>query len=97
MMTMMTMITEKMLLNLFALVAIALLMSLLVRFIITVLEKFGILGWLQSRANPFFHRLLTCPFCRSFWLAAFLSVIAFILVGYWPLLIVPIFVAPIGE
>lgn len=89
--------TSPVMIDLFAIVAIVFLMSLLVRFIITVLEKFGILGWLQSRANPFFHKLLTCPFCRSFWLSLILCIIGYAIVGYWPLFIVPIFVAPIGE
>ena len=77
-------------------VCMVILTTLLVRFIITVLDKFGWLEWMQTHANPFFHKLLTCSFCRSFWTACIVCLIAFIITGYWPMLIVPVFVAPLG-
>lgn len=82
--------------TLITIVCLVALTSLAVRFVITVLDKWGILEWMQSRSNEFFHKLLTCSFCRSFWTAAILCIVAFIISGYWPILIVPIFVAPLG-
>lgn len=67
-----------------------------VRFIITILEKFGWLEILQSRANSFFHKLLTCSFCRSFWAATILCLIIFLITGNWLVLTMPFFVASLG-
>lgn len=67
-----------------------------VRFVITLFDKFGWLERMQSQANPFFHKMLTCSFCRSFWTACIICVIIFLFSGNWMVLTMPIFVAPLG-
>lgn len=82
--------------NIFIITCLTLLVALLSQFIQTLMQKWGILGWLQSRANPFFYKMLTCSFCRSFWLSVIICLVAYAVSGYVWVLVVPIFVAPIG-
>ena len=72
------------------------LVALLVKFIRTLLEKWGTLATLQSRCSSttkmgnFFYKLLTCEFCQSFWLGFGISIILAIFV-HWTLIFIPIF------
>lgn len=67
------------------------LVSLLVRFLRTLAIKWGILEWAQLNApNDFFHELLTCGFCQSFWIGLAISAILAIFV-HWYLIFIPIF------
>jgi hypothetical protein len=74
----------------------AALVALLVKFIRTLLEKWGTLSFLQSRCSSttkvgnFFYQLLTCEFCQSFWLGFGISVILAIFV-HWILIFIPFF------
>lgn len=51
------------------------LVSLFVKFLRTLGEKWGIIEYLQVHApNEFFHKLFTCEFCQSFWLGMILCI-----------------------
>lgn len=62
-----------------------------VKFIMTLMEKWEILAWLQAHApNEFFHKLTTCNFCLSFWIGVCLAIPMAILVD-WHMILIPIF------
>ena len=72
-----------------------LLVALLVMFLRTLAIKWGILEYLQVNApNEFLHKLFTCSFCQSFWLALFICIFLAIFVK-WYLIFIPLFSAPI--
>lgn len=67
------------------------LLALLVSFVRTVAEKWGILEWMQSHApSEFLHKLLTCNFCLSFWIGMVISIFLAIFV-HWTFIFLPIF------
>lgn len=73
-------------------VCLVLLVALLVKFCWTVAEKWGILEWMQVHApNEFFHKLLSCEFCRSFHLGMLICIILALVFGDWIFLTIPIF------
>ena len=68
-----------------------LLVALLVMFLRTLAEKWGILEFLQVNApNEFLHKLFTCSVWESFWLGKPISVLLAIFV-HWYLIFVPFF------
>lgn len=71
---------------------IVFLVSLLVKFLRTLAEKWGILEWAQINSpNEFFDKLTHCPFCQSFWLGLAISIVFAISMGEWWIIFVPIF------
>lgn len=67
------------------------LVSMLVKFCLTIAEKWGILERLQLHApNEFFHKLFSCNFCQSFWLGLCLSIFLAIFID-WRLIFIPFF------
>ena len=67
------------------------LVAMLVKFAITLAEKWDILPWLQAHApNKFFFKLFSCNFCQSFWLGMIVCVFLAIFVD-WRLIFVPFF------
>lgn len=67
-------------------------MSLLVKFIRTLMEKWGVIEWLQFNApTDFWYKLASCEFCQSFHIAVVLSIIlAFTMRDAW-FLTIPFF------
>lgn len=84
-------------LNILLITCLTVLVSLLARFILTLMQKWGILEWLQSRANPFFYKMLTCPFCRTWWTCVAICLVGYLVSGYGWILIVPFFATTLGE
>lgn len=76
--------------------SLVVLVSLFVKFLRTLGEKWGIIEYLQVHApNEFLHKLFTCGFCQSFWLGMIICV-ALVLCGCpATYLFVPIFSANI--
>lgn len=65
--------------------------ALLVKFLRTLAEKWGILEYLQAHApNEFLYKLFSCEFCQSFWLGTCLGILLGIFVD-WHLIFVGIF------
>ena len=67
------------------------LVSLAVKFLRTLMEKWGIMEWLQVNAPcDLLNQMLRCDFCLSFWMDLVISIILAIFVHWW-LVFVPIF------
>lgn len=70
---------------------IVVMVALFVKFIRTLAEKWGILGWLQAHApNDFLYKLFSCEFCQSWWLGLAISIVLGVLID-WRLIFVPFF------
>ena len=66
------------------------LVALATMFVRTLMQKWGILEYLQVNApNDFLYKLFTCSFCQSFWIGLAFSVILAIFVD-WYLIFIPI-------
>lgn len=66
------------------------LVALVVKFILTIADKWGIIEWCQLHApNDFLEKLARCNFCQSFWLGVIICIPLAILVD-WPLIFIPI-------
>lgn len=60
-------------------------------FVLSLMEKWHILEWLQVHApNEFLHELVSCKFCLSWWVCVLISLILLIGSGQWFLLAVPV-------
>lgn len=68
-----------------------LIVALVVKFILTVAEKWGILEWMQAHA-PFelLYKMLSCEFCRSFWLGVVICSILAVILRDCSFLFIPI-------
>lgn len=67
------------------------LVAMAVKFMLTVADKWGIMEWMQAHAPcKLLYQLLTCDFCKSFWLGLFLSFFLAVFVD-WRLIFIPIF------
>lgn len=65
------------------------LVALLVVFVLTLAEKWGIREWLQIHApNDFLHKLFMCDFCCCWWLSIIISLTLFVVAGWLELLAV---------
>lgn len=67
------------------------LLSLLAAFVITLMEKWKILEWLQVHSNTFFNKMFSCRFCLGFWVAMVICILVAAISGKWVLLAAPIF------
>lgn len=65
-------------------------------FILALVRKWGWLEWLQVHSNGFFHKLLSCQFCTTFWMTVAVSCGIVIVSGFLPALLCPIFATPIA-
>ena len=66
--------------------------ALAVKFLWTIADKWGILDWMQCNApTDLIHEMLSCEFCRSFWLGLILSIGVAIFAGHWYYIFIPIF------
>lgn len=75
----------------FDFLVIAVLVALFVKFVRTLAEKWGILGWLQAHApNDFLYKLFSCEFCQSWWLGLAVSIVLAVCFD-WRLIFVPFF------
>lgn len=67
------------------------LVSLAVKFLRTLMEKWGIREWLQVNAPcDLLHEMLMCDFCLSLWMGLAISVFLAIFVHWW-MLFIPVF------
>lgn len=70
-------------------IAYVIFVSLVVKFLRTIAEKWGWLEWAQVNApNDLIEQLLHCPFCQSFWLGLLVSLFLAIFV-HWYLIFIP--------
>lgn len=66
--------------------------ALVAAFLLALMDKWGILEWLQVHApNEFLYKLFSCRFCCSFWMGLLVSVVLAIVMGQWYLLFCPIY------
>lgn len=71
-------------------ICLVMLVALGVKFLRTLLDKWGVIDWLQLNApNDFIHKLMTCEFCQSFWLS--LLVCLPLVSIKWYFIFIPIF------
>lgn len=69
----------------------AVVVALIVKFLRTLAEKWGILSYLQAHAPcDFLYKLFSCEFCQSFWLGMIICIVM-VCVGFKPIvLLIPI-------
>lgn len=74
---------------------IIVLVALMAAFIILLIDKIGVLKWIQINGNEFFNNLARCQFCVSFWMNTIISIVAFAITMDYVFLFIPIFSTPI--
>lgn len=79
------------------LVCAAVLVGCLTSWVVVLLRKWGVLGWLQAHGNDFVSELAGCAYCLNWWLAWVVVAVAVLLTGEWVLLAVPFFSTMIGR
>lgn len=65
--------------------------------VVVLLRKWGVLGWLQAHGNDFVSELAGCSYCQNWWLAWLTVAVVVLLTGEWVLLAVPFFSTTIGR
>lgn len=64
--------------------------STVAAFVLALLQKWGLLEWLQVHApNDFFGKLFNCKFCCSWWVSVIISLTLSVVTGVWALALVP--------
>ena len=65
--------------------------SAVAAFVLALLQKWGVLEWLQVHApNDFFGKLFNCKFCCSWWVSVIISLTLSVVTGMWVLALIPI-------
>lgn len=78
--------------SLWELVLVSLFTGILSAFIIIVSTITGFREWLSIYSNKFFHKLIECSFCLSFWICVIISIVGYISIPEWSdWIIVPVF------
>ena len=66
--------------------------TLLAAFVLSLLNKWRILEWLQIHSpNEFLHKLFMCKFCCSWWVGVLVSAIWAVASGQYELFAIPFF------
>lgn len=65
--------------------------------VVLLLRKWGVLGWLQAHGNDFVSELAGCDYCLNFHLGWMTALVAALVTGEWVLLAVPFFSTAIGR
>lgn len=85
----------------YQIIALAILISLIVAFIVLFLNKTTIRYKLRDYADLYkvslIAKMLDCDFCLCFWLAVVLSIFVFLLFGNLLFLFIPILSTPISR
>lgn len=71
--------------------------SLFTSFILSLLQKWGVIEWVQVHGNKLFSEMFRCNFCLSFWVSLIISVVIVLLTGNVVLLFIPFFSTPITK
>lgn len=71
--------------------------SLFTSFILSLLQKWGVIEWVQVHGNKLFSEMFRCNFCLSFWISLIISVIIVLLTGNVLLLFIPFCSTPITK
>ena len=66
-------------------------LALLSAFVLSLMQKWKVLEWLQVHANEFFYKMFTCRFCMSFWVAMIICIFVAVITGKWIVLLAPMF------
>lgn len=62
----------------------------LTAFVMSLLNKWGIIEWIQVHAtNDFIHRLSSCHFCCSWWCGLIIATTFAAVTGEWRLIFLP--------
>lgn len=69
--------------------------STLAAFVLTLLQKWGVVEWIQINGNEFFSKMAHCNFCLSFWCSVVLCLVGVLTTGNWMFLVVPFCSTPI--
>lgn len=64
--------------------------ALVATFILILLQKWGVIEWVQVHGNKFFAEMFHCNFCLSFWLGFILSVFLALVTWNALLLLIPL-------
>ena len=69
--------------------------ALIASFIVLLLNKVGVLEWMQIKGNEFISKMANCHFCLSFWVALIISIFIAFYFQNPILILVPICSTPI--
>lgn len=69
--------------------------STLAAFVLILMQKWGVVEWIQINGNEFFSKMAHCNFCLSFWCSVVLCVAGVLATGNWMFLVVPFCSTPI--
>lgn len=68
-----------------------LIVALVAAFLLGLLNKWGVLEWLQVHApSDFLNRLFSCRFCCSWWMSVLICGIWLAVMGRWEMAFVPV-------
>lgn len=69
--------------------------ALVAAWVILLLNKWGVIEWLQVHGNVLVSKAASCVFCLSWWVCVAVSLVLFILTGDWSLVFAPVLATPI--
>ena len=72
-----------------------LVVALVAAWVILLLNKWGVIEWLQVHGNVLVSKAASCVFCLSWWVCVAVSLVLFILTGDWSLVFAPVLATPI--
>lgn len=74
-----------------------LVISPLAMFILCLMDKWGVTEYLRMHGNDLVYKLVSCNFCRSFWIGLIISIIFAVVCGRVEILFCPILSALMGR
>ena len=79
-------------------ITVIVLTSLAAAFFLSLMDKWGVLQWLQVHSPyEWLNELFRCRFCCSFWVLAVVSAILFFGAGDIRMLFIPFFATPLTK
>ena len=76
-------------------ICIVFLVALMASFLVLLLNKWGVVEWLQVHGDEWVSKMANCTFCLSFWVCFLLAVMVAVGTDNMLFLAVPFFACPI--
>lgn len=74
---------------------VVVLVALLAAWVLLLMKKWGIIEWLQVHGTEKVSEAAHCSFCCSWWVCCVVSLVLFLIMGEWAVLMCPFFATPI--
>ena len=69
--------------------------SMIAAFVLLLLNKWGVIEYVQVHGNDFFVKMFSCWFCLSWWSNVLISIIIGAVLSDWAAIAVPFIATPI--